>query len=152
TRPAAGLDVAELHEVAELRDLGDLLIAVWGRADGPPLNRETLRALSHSGSYVAGARSGGRLVGGIVAFLGRDPDGTTTLHSHMLGVREEARGLGTGRALKEHQRRWALERGIEEVRWTFDPLVRRNARFNLVALGAEAVAYHEDFYGPMDDA
>ena len=35
--------------------------------------------------------------------------------------------------------------------WTFDPLVRANARFNLVKLGAVAVAYLTDFYGEMQD-
>jgi predicted GNAT superfamily acetyltransferase len=30
--------------------------------------------------------------------------------------------------------------------------VRRNAYFNLTKLGAEVTAYHEDFYGPMDDS
>ena len=35
--------------------------------------------------------------------------------------------------------------------WTFDPLVRRNAYFNLVKLGATAVAFHQDFYGSMQD-
>ena len=33
-----------------------------------------------------------------------------------------------------------------------DPLVRRNAAFNLNALGTRAVAFHPDFYGPMGDA
>ena len=37
------------------------------------------------------------------------------------------------------------------VRWTFDPLVRRNAHFNLHKLGATASEYLPDFYGPMDD-
>jgi len=145
-------DVGELHAVAELRELADLLAAVWGRAGEPPLSHETLRALSHAGAYVAGVRRDGGLVGGLVGFLGRDPDGTPTLHSHVLGVLEGARAAGVGYALKQHQRRWALDREIGTVTWTFDPLVRRNARFNLVRLGAEASAYHPDFYGEMDDA
>ena len=56
-----------------------------------------------------------------------------------------------GFALKQHQRAWALSQDIREVTWTFDPLVRANARFNLVKLGAVAVAFFEDFYGEMDD-
>ena len=35
--------------------------------------------------------------------------------------------------------------------WTFDPLVSRNARFNLTKLGAHAVEYLPDFYGAMED-
>ena len=37
------------------------------------------------------------------------------------------------------------------VTWTFDPLVRRNAYFNLAKLGAAVRAYHPNFYGEMDD-
>ena len=51
-----------------------------------------------------------------------------------------------------HQRAWALARGIRVVAWTFDPLVARNAWFNLAKLGATASGYLEDFYGPMTDA
>jgi len=37
------------------------------------------------------------------------------------------------------------------MRWTFDPLVGRNARFNLAKLGATGTEYLVDFYGPMAD-
>ena len=37
------------------------------------------------------------------------------------------------------------------MRWTYDPLVSRNARFNLVKLGAVGTEYAVDFYGPMRD-
>jgi predicted GNAT superfamily acetyltransferase len=46
---------------------------------------------------------------------------------------------------------WCLERGIRKVTWTFDPLVRRNAHFNLQKLGAHAAEYHVRFYGAMMD-
>ncbi len=62
------------------------------------------------------------------------------------------RGGNVGFALKQHQRAWTLEHGLTRVTWTFDPLVRRNAYFNLVKLGATAVAFHSDFYGTMQDA
>ena len=35
------------------------------------------------------------------------------------------------------------------MRWTYDPLIRRNARLNLVRLGAEVVAFLPDFYGEL---
>jgi predicted GNAT superfamily acetyltransferase len=37
------------------------------------------------------------------------------------------------------------------IEWTFDPLVRRNAYFNLVKLGARVVGYEPAFYGEMHD-
>jgi predicted GNAT superfamily acetyltransferase len=54
-------------------------------------------------------------------------------------------------ALKLRQRAWALSNGIESVTWTFDPLVARNAHFNLTKLGAEAGEYLIDFYGTLHD-
>jgi len=53
--------------------------------------------------------------------------------------------------VKQAQRAWALERGARTMRWTFDPLAGRNARFNLAKLGAAGTEYLVDFYGPMAD-
>jgi predicted GNAT superfamily acetyltransferase len=61
-------------------------------------------------------------------------------------------GRGIGLALKLHQRQWALARGIKRITWTYDPLIRRNAYFNLVKLGARPEEYLTSFYGAMDDA
>lgn len=76
----------------------------------------------------------GVLVGGSVGFFGA-PLGVD-LHSHMAGVSAVGRGRNVGYALKFHQRGWASERGIEQITWTFDPLVARNAYFDLGKLGA----------------
>jgi predicted GNAT superfamily acetyltransferase len=40
---------------------------------------------------------------------------------------------------------------VNVAEWTFDPLVRRNAYFNLSKLGAQARDYLVDFYGVMTD-
>lgn len=45
-----------------------------------------------------------------------------------------------------------MRHGIAAIEWTFDPLVRRNAHFNLAKLGARAIEYVENFYGGMRDA
>jgi predicted GNAT superfamily acetyltransferase len=82
----------------------------------------------------------------VVAFFGTDH-----LHSHITGVDQTAQAKGVGFALKQHQRGWTLRRGLTRVCWTFDPLVRRNAHFNLTKLGATATEYLPDFYGPLTD-
>jgi len=127
---------------------------VWGRAGdaGAILPAEALTALAHAGGQVSAALRGEQLVGATAAFIGLADDGEVHLHSHVTGVVDGADGRGVGRALKWHQRAWCLQRGIGRVRWTFDPLIRRNAVFNLVVLGARAVAYTEDRYGRMRDA
>ena len=64
----------------------------------------------------------------------------------MLAVDREARDLGLGTRLKLYQRELLLPLGVEEVRWTFDPLEARNAHLNLNHLGAEVAEYVEDMY------
>ncbi|MBT2469430.1 GNAT family N-acetyltransferase [Streptomyces sp. ISL-66] len=142
------LDLRELHTMEDLDAVSRLYAGIWGTdADSPPVSAEVMRALSHAGNYVAGAYENGRLVGASVAFYG-DPIGTT-LHSHITGP---VIGRGIGLALKLHQGQWALDRGIQRITWTYDPLIRRNAHFNLVKLGARPEEYLRSFYGAMDDA
>jgi len=140
--------IKELTELDDLRALEQLFADVWERPR-PPIVSDILMALAHSGNYVVGAQIDGRLVGGLVGWLGGSPPDHLLLHSHILGVVVEGRGLGF--ELKQHQRRWCLERGVEVMEWTFDPLVRRNAYFNFNKLGAEAREYLVNFYGEMTD-
>jgi predicted GNAT superfamily acetyltransferase len=149
---AGQLTVTDLHELTEQQAAAELLRRVWGaRSPDQLINVATLRALAHSGNYVVGGYRAGRLIAVSVAFLGLDDQGVGHLHSHITGVDRTGQSAGVGYALKQHQRAWALARGIPAVRWTFDPLVRRNAYFNLHKLGASASEYLPDFYGAMDD-
>jgi len=90
------------------------------------------------------------MVGATVSFRGVH-EGRATLHSHITGVLPGAQLRGVGLALKLRQRAWALDSGIGSVTWTFDPLIARNAHFNLTKLGADAGEYLVDFYGPLHD-
>jgi predicted GNAT superfamily acetyltransferase len=150
----AGVRVVDLHGYEGMDAVSEVFDEVWGRASesGPLVPAELLTALAHAGNQVTVAEDPQGPVGATAAFLGRTDQGQLFLHSHITGTLARAAGRGVGQALKWHQRVWCLERGIERVRWTFDPLVRRNAVVNLVLLGARALAYHRDLYGPMDDA
>jgi predicted GNAT superfamily acetyltransferase len=144
-------EIRELIELDDLRDLAELFAIVWGRQGEPPISSDMLKALAHSGGYVSGAYEGGRLIGGLVGWLGGHPPHDLHMHSHILGVLpgSEARGLGFD--MKQHQRRWCLARDVKAMEWTTDPLVRRNIYFNLTKLGAQAPQYLVDFYGEMKD-
>ncbi len=147
----AGLDIIELDDVDRILQASDLFNAVWSAAPEDPLiHPNMLRALVHAGNYAFGGYQRGRMIGAIVGFLGR-MDGSLQLHSHILGVSPEAQDRRVGFALKQHQRAWALGAGLTTVTWTFDPLVRRNAFFNLAKLGAGVRAYYLNFYGSMND-
>ncbi|MFI5937659.1 GNAT family N-acetyltransferase [Actinoplanes sp. NPDC051494] len=143
------IEVRTLSALPDLEALDRMLGGIWNDEPAPMLGSELLRALAKAGGYVAGAYDGGVLVGGCVGFFG--PPDEAELHSHVAGVVPGSAGRGAGYALKQHQRRWARERGAIAITWTFDPLVARNAYFNLAKLGAEPVEYLPDFYGSMHD-
>lgn len=154
----AGVEVVETAAAAgaghpsAYEDTSLLLQRVW-RADHPAeiAAPGLLRTYAHSGNYVAGAYRDGRLTGAAVGFFGRDRTGAPHLHSFVAGVEPGGLGRGVGFALKQHQRAWSLARDVPEVHWTYDPLVRRNAYFNLAKLGGRAVRYLPEFYGAMAD-
>jgi len=151
---AAGIAVREVHDLADCAAVRRLVDTVWS-ADptNPSVTAELLRAFAHTGQYVVVAddltRPGRPIVAAGAGWLA-GPAGRA-LHSHVTGVLPEGRGRSLGFALKAHQRAWALERGLREITWTFDPLIRRNAWFNLAKLGASASEYLVDFYGAMAD-
>jgi len=146
----SGVSVRELTEHAEHVEAERLVTGIW--QGEPPISRTLMRMLSSIGGYVAGAFRGADLVGITVGFVAA-PDGSAKchLHSHIAGIHPQFRGRNVGWAMKLHQRAWALEHDIETISWTFDPLVRRNAFFNLTKLGAGASSYLTDFYGEMTD-
>ena len=140
-----------VHSEQDARAAVSVLAEVWPRVDGKePLPPELAWVFAHSGNYVALARQGDAVVGAAIGFRGEDEHGAL-LHSHITGVLPDRQGLGVGYQLKQHQRAWALARGLDRITWTFDPLVARNAYFNVVKLGAQLTHYYVDFYGPMDD-
>jgi predicted GNAT superfamily acetyltransferase len=146
----AGVTLAEVEDMADMRAVSSLLEDVWGRGDeGVPLNSEVLRSLVHAGGAVTVARAvDGGLVGAAALILA--PHAGT--YSFIAATAPGSADRGIGYALKLRQRSWALSGGLTSMTWTFDPLVSRNGRFNLTKLGARAGTYIPRFYGRMSDA
>ena len=142
--------IRPLTEMSELLACEELFAGIWGREVGPPMAANLLRAMVSAGSYVAGAYEGHQLLGAAAAFWG--PPDHPALHSHIAGVAVSARHRDLGFALKLHQRAAALSHGVPVINWTFDPLIARNAHFNLRKLGGRAVGYAVNYYGDMPDA
>ena len=152
TAGRAGVQLRPLQTLAQIQAACLVLNEVWGIGPGQAseIQPHLLRALGHGGNYLVGAYGpGGEPVGASVCFF-TEPLGAA-MHSHITGVLAAFAGKGVGAALKWHQRQWALERGLRRITWTYDPLVARNAFFNLTVLGARPETYDVDFYGPMDD-
>ena len=150
-----GIEIRLLHCADEMTAVVDVFQQVWGSVT-ELIRIELLMAIAHSGGYVGAAyerdsEGAERILGASVAFLARH-QGELALHSHITGLLPGARATGLGRAIKLHQRSWARDNGIEWIVWTYDPLVRRNAWFNIAVLGAEVHGYYESIYGEMTDA
>lgn len=148
TQPS--IEIRTLERADEMSAVVTVFQQVWGTVT-PIVGVELLRGISLSGGYVAGAFENGNIVGASFGFLARH-EGAPALHSHVTGILPGVQHSGVGRAMKNHQRAWAAAEGLEWVTWTFDPLVRRNAWFNIEVLRARVAAYLVDFYGPMSDA
>jgi predicted GNAT superfamily acetyltransferase len=137
-----------LREPEELATASEVINTVWG--DPTLATPSLLRAYTHFGNPTIGGFVDRRMCGVSVGFLA--PSGGVHLHSHITGVLAEFQHLGIGLGLKSAQRDWCLANGVDEVTWTFDPMLARNAHFNLRKLGARAATILPDFYGAMDDA
>ena len=109
-----------------------------------------LQAMLHSGSYLSGAFIDNKIVGAAFAFPATNSG--LHLHSHMTAVLNEYRDKGVGYSLKIDQWNWAKKNNFSHLTWTFDPLVRTNAKLNIVKLGVDISAYYPNFYGHMPDA
>ena len=128
----------------------DIFDKTWAGTSGTEITPNLLQAMVHSGSYLSGAFIDNKIVGAAFAFPATN--GGLHLHSHMTAVLPEFRDKGVGYALKIDQWNWAKKKNYSHLSWTFDPLVRRNAKLNIAKLGVDISAYHPNFYGDMPDA
>jgi predicted GNAT superfamily acetyltransferase len=143
---AASVSLSPIVGTEGSRRASEVVEALWGPGQLPA---SLIRAFEHAGTVILGAESKSELVGFVLGFPGLGEG--LHMHSHMLGVLPHLQSRGIGYALKLGQRAGCLDLGIEEVRWTYDPLVTRNARFNLVKLGVLATGLLHGFYGEMND-
>ena len=140
-------ELSSLKEQNLAREIFDL---TWSMDAGSEITPNLLQAMVHSGSYLSGAFIDNKIVGAAFAFPATN-DGLH-LHSHMTAVLPEFRDKGVGYVLKIDQWNWAKKKNYSHLSWTFDPLVRRNAKLNIAKLGVDISAYHPNFYGDMPDA
>lgn len=140
-----------LYVPDEFRAVEEVQRAAWGMSTDGPVPTTIQRAIADNGGVVIGAFVGGTLVGFSLGFLARE--GTRLYHySHMTAVRPEYQHHHIGFGLKVFQRAEAQREGLDEVRWTFDPLQARNAWLNVRRLGGRPDRYYPNYYGPMGDA
>ena len=143
----------QVQELVNLQDQDSgrkIFDLTWAMDAGTEITPNLLQAMVHSGSYLSGAFIENKIVGAAFAFPATNSG--LHLHSHMTAVLDEFRDKGVGYALKIDQWNWAKKNNFSHLTWTFDPLVRRNAKLNIVKLGVDISAYYPNFYGHMPDA
>lgn len=144
---ADGIVVRTLTTNAEYDEAVALQDEIWGAGFTDRVPASILRVAQKVGGVTAGAFDAQNRMLGFVFGLTGVRDGRPVHWSDMLAVREEARGKQLGEKLKNYQRDLVRAVGVEIMFWTFDPLVARNAHFNLNRLGARIAEYIPNFYG-----
>jgi predicted GNAT superfamily acetyltransferase len=144
----------------QANDLVQLQAIVWEMDIAEAVPGHILIAIAKNGGLLLGAYEGENLIGFTLGWLGttdvasfpqRTSCGPLKLVSHMTGILPEYRDRRVGYRLKLAQREWAIERGLELVTWTYDPLESRNANLNMRRLGATCQTYLRDVYGELPD-
>ncbi len=144
------VQVRKLDSLKDQESARILFDFTWSADIGTEIAPNLLQAMVHSGSYLSGAFIDNKIVGAAFAFPATNNG--LHLHSHMTAVLDQYRDQGIGYALKIDQWNWAKKHKYPHLSWTFDPLVRRNAKLNIVKLGVDISAYFPNFYGEMPDA
>ena len=146
---SSNISIRPLTSLAD-QELGRMIFdKTWAMDSGTEITPNLLQAMVHSGAYLSGAFVDGNCVGAAFAFPATT--GGLHLHSHMTAVLDNFRDKGIGYALKVDQYKWAKQNNYKEITWTFDPLVARNAKLNILKLGVDISAYYPNFYGDMPD-
>ena len=140
------------HSPADAALISQVFDTVWSAKT--MVSPEIIVAALHNGAYGSVVWDGDEPIAAAFALVGKsltsDPS-ELNLHSHAAGVVSSRAGMGVGAMLKHHQWQWARENGFATITWSFDPLVRRNAWFNMIKLGAQVTQYFQNFYGELDD-
>lgn len=142
----------------DFRACEDIQRGTWGMTGTDIVPIHMFITFRMYGGIILGARDGDRLVAFLFGYVGMlEPDderipwlGSPFFHaSQMLGVLPGYQNRGIGHALKMKQREVALAQGLGLMTWTFDPLLSRNARFNVSGLGAVARDYVRNMYDEL---
>lgn len=144
------IQIRQLVTMEEFATVAKLELVIWGIVPLETTSPHLMMAVTHGGGVVLGAWDSGRLVGFAYGLPARRND-QWVLWSHITGVLPELQGQNIGFRLKQAQREWALSNGYRVIAWTFDPMRRGNANFNICRLGVIANTYHESRYGQMSD-
>ncbi|MFZ0699871.1 MAG: GNAT family N-acetyltransferase [Thermoplasmata archaeon] len=149
--PIEGFRLRRLDKPEEFRQVDQVHRLAWGGEEGDAVSPVLQRAVQDNGGLVLGAFADIYLAGFALGFLGWD--GEQLYHYlHHLAVRPEYQNHRVGHRLMNYYRDEAIQLGLSEIRWVFDPLQSKNAMLFVRRLGARPDRYHSHYYGQMGDA
>lgn len=150
---AAGVSIRLLRRTAEFTSCVEAQRRIWGEGFGDVVPVGLFQISAKIGGVIAAAfgNDGSGLVGFVYGLTGVRA-GRLSHWSHMLGVVPECRGQGIGQKLKQFQRGRVRDMGVEEIMWSFDPLIAGNAHFNLNLLGVKIASYTPRMYAETGSA
>jgi predicted GNAT superfamily acetyltransferase len=140
------VNIRKLRTHAEYLAAEDIQRIVWRFPEREVIPLNELVVAQRIGGHVLGAFDRGRLVAFCFGIPGFNR-GKVFHYSRMTGVLPSFQNSGVGYRLKLAQRQLVLAQGLDLVRWTFDPLQSRNARFNIEKLGVVIDEYLVNVYG-----
>lgn len=120
---------------------------VFGLPDLEVSPRRHLIVSRQAGGWTLGAFVADRMVGFVHHLAAVRGDNEIYGYSHVMAVAKDYQNKGVGARLKWAQRERALSEGRKFIKWTWDPMMARNAHFNLNRLGATVDTYADNFYG-----
>ncbi len=121
---------------------------VWRFPDAEVTPVRAFVITMHSGGFTYGAFDAAeRMLGFSHALPAFDTNKRPFIYSHMAAVLPGLQNAGIGYKLKLAQHEHARRIGVWPVKWTFDPLLSRNANLNINKLGAVVRTYHVNYYG-----
>lgn len=140
------IEVRECTKLEELLLCQELQKEVFGLPEIEVSPVRHMVVTRSAGGFVLGAFAEERLVGFVLSVPGFDKK-KKFYYSHMTAVAKDFQNYGIGSKLKWAQRNFALTQDVSLIKWTFQPILARNAHFNLNRLGATIGKYVPNFYG-----
>ncbi len=152
-----------LKRYEDCAHFNELTGRIWGSGNDDHIPLHVLVTIAKNGGGVLAAYADDGpadlqgMVGMALWWLGTQtvagsPQPVLKICSHMAGVLPDRQGLGLGVKIKLKQREIVLAQGLTDwMTWTYDPLYRTNAVFNLHRLGAVCNTYYRNVYGELND-
>jgi predicted GNAT superfamily acetyltransferase len=144
--------ICEVETLEEMQECITLQRKVFASPDLEISPVRHLLVAKFAGGFTMGAYLGERLIGFVLSLPMFLENLKPAFYSHMTAVDAEFQSLGIGARLKWAQRERALAAGVDYIKWTYQPVLARNAFFNIERLGVTINTYMPNFYGTGAEA